>query len=77
MKDILFTARQQKCELRWLCACLAAAFVLNIVSITVYRTEWRELWTQIVWVIFIGAALYALSVVVRLIVCGVMRLLRK
>ncbi|MDR1330477.1 MAG: hypothetical protein LBK07_00045 [Tannerella sp.] len=77
MKDILFTAKQQKCELRWLCGCLVAAFVLNIVSIIVYRTAWNELWTQIVWVIFIGAGLYALSVFIRLIIYGIMRFFRK
>ncbi|MDR0758214.1 MAG: hypothetical protein LBF85_10260 [Tannerella sp.] len=77
MKDILFTAKQQKREIAWLCACIAASFILNAISIIVYRTEWKELWTQSVWVIFIGAGLYALSVFIRLIACGVIRLFRK
>ncbi|MDR1601313.1 MAG: hypothetical protein LBS42_02675 [Tannerella sp.] len=77
MKDILFTVKQQKCEIVWLCSCIAASFILNVVSIIIYRTEWKELWTQSVWVIFIGAGLYALSVFIRLIVCGIRRLFRK
>jgi hypothetical protein len=77
MKDIQFTAKQQKLELRWLCYCLAAAFVLNAVAIVIYRTEWKELWTQLVWVVFIGAGFYVLSVFIRLIIGCVRRLLKK
>ncbi|MDR2058137.1 MAG: hypothetical protein LBP83_07665 [Dysgonamonadaceae bacterium] len=67
MKDILFTVHQQKQEIKWFCACFAASFILNIISIIIYRTEWKELWTQIVWVIFIGIGFYVLSVFLRLI----------
>jgi uncharacterized membrane protein YdbT with pleckstrin-like domain len=77
MKDILFTAKQQKCEIVWLCSCIAASFILNAIAIIAYHTEWKELWTQIVWVVFIGAVFYALSVFIRLIVCGVRRFFRK
>jgi hypothetical protein len=77
MKDIQFTSKQQKLELWWLCCCFAAAFILNAVSIVIYRTEWKELWTQIIWVVFIGAGFYVLSVFVRLIIGGAKRLLKK
>jgi hypothetical protein len=77
MKDILITAKRQKQELRWLCLGLSAAFILNVLAILIYRTEWKELWTQLLWVICLGMGLYLLSVVLRLAVCGAVRLFRK
>jgi hypothetical protein len=77
MKDILITAKRQKRELRWLCAALATAFLLNVYAIATHHTEWKELWTQLVWVICIGLGLYVLSVGLRCIGCGVARLFRK
>ncbi|MDR2119256.1 MAG: hypothetical protein LBP64_00060 [Tannerella sp.] len=77
MKDIVFTAKQQRCEIAWLSVCIVASFILNVIAIIIYRTEWKELWTQIVWVLFIGMILYGLSVVVRLIAFGIMRLFGK
>jgi hypothetical protein len=77
MKDIILTVKQQKMELRWFCACVAAAFVLNLASIIIYRTAWNELWTQLVWVAVIGAGFYALSVVVRLLIAAIRHFLHK
>jgi hypothetical protein len=74
MKDILFTAKQQKREIGWLCACQVAAYMLNVCSILAYRTEWKELWTQLPWALCIGAGLYALTVVLRLAAYGLRRL---
>ncbi|MDR1781364.1 MAG: hypothetical protein LBR50_11665 [Tannerella sp.] len=77
MKDIVFTAKQQKCELRWLIAAIAVAFLTNIIAIIVYKTEWKEAWTQLIWVIVIGIGLYALSIGVRLVICCIRYLFRK
>ncbi|MDR2763836.1 MAG: hypothetical protein LBB90_02270 [Tannerella sp.] len=77
MKDILITVERQKREIRWLCGALIVALLMNVFAILIYRTSWSELWTQLLWVICIGAGLYALSVVVRGAVWGVWRLFRK
>jgi len=71
MKDIVFTPKQQKREILLLCYCMLTAFVLNIIAIIVYKTDWSELWTQLLWVLFIGVLLYGLSIVVRLIYYGI------
>ena len=71
MKDILITVKRQKRELCWLCAGLAAAFMINVCAIAVFHTEWKELWTQLLWVGCIGVGLYALSAVIRWIGCGI------
>jgi hypothetical protein len=76
MKDIQFTAKRQKQELYWLCASVAASFVLNVYAIIAYQTEWKELWTQSVRVVCIGAGFYALSVLIRCISGGIRRLLK-
>jgi len=73
MKDIVFTVAQQKRELRWLCACIVAVFVLNAVAIFIYHTEWKELWTQLIWVVCIGIGLYVLSACIRLILSCIIR----
>lgn len=67
MKDILFSVKQQKTELKLFAACLLLAYLLNILSIVAYGTEWSELWTQSFWMLLIGGGLYGLSVVVRLL----------
>ncbi|MDR3261389.1 MAG: hypothetical protein LBT78_06090 [Tannerella sp.] len=77
MKDIRFSAKRQKQELCLLCAGLAVAFALNVFAILFYHTEWKELWTQLLWVVCIGIGLYALSVVLRGVICGVRRLFKK
>lgn len=66
MRDFLLTAKRQRKEgLIWL-ICLLIAFVLNIASIIFYGTEWKELYTQLLWVLVISIGLYALSLLIRL-----------
>ena len=77
MKDILFSAKQQKTELKWLCACLITAFLVNVAAILVYKTEWKELWTQLVRVFILGCGLYAVSVVIRLIVYAIKKAIHR
>jgi uncharacterized membrane protein YbhN (UPF0104 family) len=77
MKDILITVERQKQEIRWLCGALIVALLMNVFAILAYHTSWKELWTQLPWVVCIGAGLYALSVVLRGMAWGVGRLFRK
>lgn len=74
MKDIVFSAKRQKTELLLFCICLLIAVGLNIYAIIAYHTEWSELWTQLLWVAVIGCILYGLSIVIRLLICGIRKL---
>mgnify|MGYP006972343534 CR=1 FL=1 len=74
MKDILISSKRQKTELIIIIVCFIAAFIMNVVSIIVYKTEWSELWTQILWMLVITCGFYALTIVVRILIWLVRRL---
>lgn len=71
MKDIVISAKRQKTEIILFCVCLLLAVLLNVYAIIAYHTEWSELWTQLLWVLFIGCILYGITVVVRLVIGGI------
>lgn len=77
MKDILLSVKRQKTEIKVLCTCIILAYVMNIVSIIAFSTEWSELWTQSLWMLIVTCGLYGLSVVLRLLYCGIQSLLHK
>lgn len=77
MKDILLSVKRQKTEIKVFCTCIVLAYVMNIVSIITFGTEWSELWTQSLWMLIVTCGLYGLSVVLRLLYCGIQSLLHK
>lgn len=77
MKDIIFTVKRQKCEIKIFIACFILTNVLNLISIYIYDTEWSELWTQIFWVLAISCAFYGLSIVLRLLFYGIKYIFKK
>ena len=66
MKDWIITANRQKKEFLMWVICFVLAFILNIVAIAIYNTEWKELWTQIGYVFFISILFYFMSGFFRL-----------
>jgi len=77
MKDITITSKRQKAEMFWLAACFCMAILLNVFSIMLYKTDWSEVYTQILWVLIITCALYAVSVGIRFTVYLIKRLFWK
>ncbi|MDY3069498.1 MAG: hypothetical protein SOR57_07580 [Parabacteroides sp.] len=77
MKDIIITAKRQKCEIITFIICFAIAFIMNVASIIAYNTEWSEVWTQIIWVTVLACVIYGLSVFIRILFWLVKRILRK
>ena len=77
MKDFVVTAVQLRRELRFFVFCLAAALVLNAVSIVIYDTSWVELGTTLHYTVALGLVLYVLLGLIRLIGGGVRRFTRK
>lgn len=65
MKDFVLTAKRQRKEIRIYLICFMLAFALNIFAILFYQTEWKELLTQIFWVLALSIGFYILSVVIR------------
>ncbi|MBB4034937.1 uncharacterized membrane protein YbhN (UPF0104 family) [Dysgonomonas hofstadii] len=69
MKDIKFklTAKRQKTELIIFAACFLFAFLLNVYSIISFETEWKELYTQLLWVLSLSIGFYFLVLFLRLL----------
>ena len=67
MKDILFTVKQQKREIRYALACLLIAIGINVYAIISYDTEWKELYTQWFTVFFLAVFLYCVTALFRYI----------
>lgn len=76
MKDILFTVKRQKTEIKVFCVCIVLAYLMNITAIIAYGTSWSELWTQSLWMLLITCGFYGLSIALRLLYYGI-RQLRK
>lgn len=74
MKDILLSVKRQKTEIKIFCTCIVLAYLMNIISIIVYNTEWSELWTQTFWMVIITCGLYGLSILLRIIYYAIRRL---
>ena len=68
MKDTLVTARRKKTEIITALVCFALAFLLNIVCIIVYKTPFKEVFTQIGYIVVIAIALYVIWTAIRLLV---------
>ena len=68
MKDTLVTARRKKTEIITALVCFALAFLLNIVCIIVYKTPFKEVFTQIGYIVVISVALYVIWTAIRLLV---------
>lgn len=69
MKDIKFklTAKRQKTELIIWGICFLIAFLLNVYSIIAFDTEWKELYTQLLWVLSLSIGFYFIILFLRLL----------
>jgi uncharacterized membrane protein (UPF0182 family) len=67
MKDISFTIKRQQTELKVFAICFLISFILNVISIIVFKTEWKELYTQMGFVLLISVALYFAILLCRLL----------
>ena len=68
MKDTLITAKRKKTEIITVLACFALAVLLNIVCIIIYKTPFKEVFTQIGYIVVITVALYVVWTAIRLLV---------
>ncbi|HEY5499120.1 MAG TPA: hypothetical protein VIK20_01920 [Bacteroidales bacterium] len=66
IKDINLTAKRQRVEWLVFGVCFLLAFTLNVVSVILYKTEWKELYTQLGWVFVISLFLYFSTLLIRM-----------
>jgi hypothetical protein len=76
MKDIVVKWKWIKRELIWIFLLYILANLINLVSILVYKTDWGELFTSQLFVLYLTEWLYVISAVARLIYFGIRALLK-
>lgn len=67
MKDIIITSKIIKREIYvWLCA-LIAAQLMNVYAIVKFETQWRELYSQLGYILMLSIVLYLLIALLRFV----------
>lgn len=67
MKDIIITVKVQKREIKIFLFCFLISFLLNVISIVIYDTDWKEVYTQIFWVLLLSFFFYVLYFIIRVV----------
>ena len=77
MKDVVLKGKWIKRELIIIISIYIFANLLNLVSIICYKTEWNELFTSQLFVLYLTEWLYIISVIIRVIHLGLRVLIKK
>lgn len=77
MKDIVISGRRIARELWIYAGCVLAALCVNVYSIAVFHTQWKELFTTLNIVLAVALVFYAALALLRGCVFGVMRAFRR
>ena len=77
MKDIVFTPERQKKELLIFGVCFAIGFIMNLISIIIYKTAWFEIFTQLGYVFVIAVVIYLILAIFRSIIKLIRKIIRK
>ena len=77
MPNIYISHHRIRVELVSLAVCFLIATGLNIYAIIHYKSPFSELWTSILYVLMATAFFYAVWTLLRLIVYGINRIVRK
>ena len=67
IKNRTITVERQYTELKVWTGCFLLAFLLNIFSIILYNTEFKEIYTQLFWVLALSVAFYGIAVFFRIL----------
>lgn len=77
MKDIVISSRHIKRELWIFLGCVVAMELVNVYAIADYGGKWSELVMSLGFVVAAAVVTYIVVAVVRLIVYGIARLIKK
>lgn len=74
MKDTVISGKNKKRELTIFGTAFIVAFILNIISIIEYNTEWIEIVSSLHYVFLLAIILYIIQGIIRLIIWGIKKL---
>lgn len=77
MKDIVIKAADIRRELYIILACFVVALLVNVGAIIGYDRPWSEMFSQIGYVVFITAGIYALLAAVRILIYLICKLFKR
>lgn len=77
MKDIVITSLRLKKEAVWLLGCFILSVCVNTGAIIAYDRPWSELYMMIGYEIVLALAFYLVSAVIRLLVAGIVRIIKR
>lgn len=77
MKDIILKGNVIRRELLVALCCFLLSFCINIVAVIVYVKPWTEIFTQIGYVVIIGAVFYCIMWAFRLLYLVIRKLIVK
>lgn len=68
MKELIISSKQLKKEGLYFGSVFLIAFLLNVISILKFNTEWSELYSQLGYVVMLAIVLYLLILVIRVVI---------
>lgn len=77
MKDSIISAKTKKRELNIFIIAFVVAFILNIISIIAYNTQWIEVVSSLHYVLLFAIVLYIIQGIIRLIIWGIRQLVSR
>jgi len=77
MKDSIITAKRKKTELISLLVCFIVVNLLNLYAIVAYDTYFKELFTQLGYVLISSIALYVFWSILRIVFYLIKKLLKQ
>ena len=77
MKDSIISAKVKKRELNVFIIAFVVAFILNIISIIAYNTQWIEVVSSLHYVLLFAIVLYIIQGIIRLIIWGIRQLVSR
>ncbi|MBQ2965690.1 MAG: hypothetical protein IJE11_01585 [Bacteroidales bacterium] len=77
MKDIVISSKHIRRELWIFLGCIVAMELVNVYAIADYGGKWSELVMSLGFVVAAAVVAYAVVAVVRLIVYGIVKLIKK
>lgn len=77
MKDIVISSRHIRRELWIFLGCIVAMELVNVYAIADYGGKWRELVMSLGFVVAAAVVAYIVVAVVRLIIYGIVKLIKK
>ncbi len=77
MRDIVIPSHVVRRELIIMLVCFLASFCTNIGAVIAYHKPWTEIFSQIGYVVVIGAVFYVLLWVIRVIFLIIRKLIRR